>query len=135
MKIATLLTLSLLVAACAGGAGYNPRYYYDTISVANYSGGTISDFKIQVGPDGVMINCAEVTEKRLCERRIGRHPYPDAPSVLSWVNSEGKQMTEQVSLSPPAYFETGTALMLMIDIKKDGTLKAWFEQDTIFDDG
>lgn len=129
MKIATLLTLSLLIAACAGG-GYNPRYYYDQIQVSNLTGETMTNLKVQIGPGGRVLECAEVTDNRICQQRFGRRPYPEQTVDLTWTNSDGQPVSRQTNPSIPAYFSApGVALMLFIEIKADGSLKVYFEED------
>jgi hypothetical protein len=132
MKIFCFATLCLLLSACATG-GYDPRYYYDDIVIANLTGETVRNLKIEVGPEGRVLECAEVTNFRLCQQRIGRRPYPNAEIQLSWQNSAGEPMSKQMNPQIGAYYGVGLALRLMVDMKADGSVEAYFKQDTMFE--
>ena len=119
MKVLSLLTLSLLISACT--IGYSPRYYYSNIVVANISGETLRNLKVQVG-QGRSLECAEVTDKRLCQQRFGKRPYPQESVVISWQSSDGQQQMQQVNPSVPLTLTPSLAIRLMIEIGADASL-------------
>jgi hypothetical protein len=127
MKSLILVVLSLAITAC--NVGYNPRYYYNAVQVANLTGDTLRDLKVQVGPDGRTIECAEVTDKRICDERFGRRPYPQALVEISWRNSDGQQSIQQVNPAVPLTMVPSLPIRLMLDIGADGAVKAYFQQD------
>lgn len=130
MKTLNLLLLCLLLSACVSG-GYNPRYYYNDIVVANLTGGTLRNLKIQVGPAGRVLECDEVTKNRLCQQRFGKKPYPRELVEVSWWASDGKAMVQQVNPPVPVTLVPSLPIRLMLDIGEDGTVKAYFRQDDL----
>lgn len=130
MKSISLIALGLLVASCA--TGYNPRFYYSNIEVANLSGADISNVEVQIGVDGRNLRCDSVASNALCQERLGKRPYPEQDGLrLSWQDAEGNSQSQQLQPSIPATMSTGIALGVMLDINEDGNVKAWFKQDTL----
>jgi hypothetical protein len=127
MKTITLLLSSLTLAACAGG--YNPRYYYSNIEVANLSGGAITNVEVQVGADGRNLRCETVAKNALCQERFGKRPYPQQDIELSWQDSDGNPQSTKVNPHLPATLIPSWALRIMLDIREDGSVKAYFKQD------
>ena len=127
MKSLILILLTLAITAC--NVGYNPRYYYNSIKVANLTGETLRNLSVQVGPEGRRLECAEVTDKRLCDERFGRRPYPQALVEISWQDSDGKQSIQQVNPPVPLTLVPSLPIRLMLDIGPDGAIKAYFQQD------
>jgi len=130
MKIKLLLPLCLLVAACA--TGYNPRYYFSNIEVANLSGAEISNVEVQIGEAGRNLRCDTVAKNALCQERFGKRPYPQQEGLrLSWQDSEGNSQSHQLNPSIPLTISPGRALRVMLDILEDGSVKAYFKEDNI----
>ena len=117
----------LTLAACTGG--YNPRYYYSNIEVANLSGGAITNVEVQVGADGRNLRCETVAKNALCQERFGKRPYPQQDIELSWRSSDGISQSIKVNPHLPATLTTFWALRIMLDIRVDGSVKAYFKQD------
>jgi len=130
MKSLYLSGLCLLISACA--VGYQPRYYYSDIVVANLTGDTIRNVKVQVGPGGRTLECAEVTKNRLCQQRFAKRLYPLALVELTWQTSAGQQMSSQMNPSVPVTMVPSLSLRLMMDIGEDGTVKYYFKQDDLY---
>ena len=129
MKTISLLLLSLVLVSCAGG--YNPRYYYSNIEVANLSGGDISNVVIQIGADGRILRCEFVVKNALCQERFGKRPYPQQTIELSWQDSAGNAQSGQVNPQVPVTFSPALSLRVLVDIQEDGSLKARFRQDDL----
>jgi hypothetical protein len=127
MKTITLLLSSLVLVSCA--VGYNPRYYYSNIEVANLSGGDISNVVIQIGADGRTLRCEFVVKNALCQERFGKRPYPQQAIELSWQDSAGNAQSGQVNPQVPVTFSPVLSLRVLVDIQEDGSLKAQFRQD------
>ena len=123
----TLLLSSLVLASCAGG--YNPRFYYANIEVANLSGGDISDVVVQIGADGRTLRCESVPNKQLCQERFGKRPYPQQDIELSWKDSEGNPQSISVNPHLPATLTPSWSLRIMLDINENASVKAYFKQD------
>ena len=123
-----IVTLSCLtLAACAGR--YNPRFYYSNIEVANLSGGAITTVEVQVGADGRNLRCKTVAKNALCQERFGKRPYPQQDIELSWQDSDGNPQSTRVNPHLPATLTPSWALRIMLDIREDGSVKAYLKQD------
>ena len=128
MKTIMLLSSCLLVVACA--TGYNPRFYYSNIEVANLSGADISNVEVQVGESGRNLRCDTVAKSALCQERFGKRPYPQPEGLrLSWQDSEGNSQSQQLNPSIPLTMTPANALRVMLDILEDGSVKAYFQQE------
>lgn len=123
-----LVTLSCLaLVACAGG--YNPRYYYSNIEIANLSGAEITNVEIQIGGGGRDLRCESVAKNALCQVRFGKRPYPQQDSQLSWLDSDGNPQSATVNPHLPATLTPSWSLRIMLDINEDGSVKAYVKQD------
>lgn len=128
MKVLTLLSCALLLAAC--NAGYSPRFYYGNIEVANLTGGDISNVKIDTGERE--LSCATVASNALCQERFPKRPYPEQALQLSWLDSNGQQQVRQPNPSIPLTLSPSLALRLLLEINADGSVKVYFRQDNVF---
>jgi len=131
MKTLLVTLFCLTLAACAGG--YNPRYYYGNIEVANLSGGAITNVEVQVGADGRNLRCEAVAKNALCQERFGKRPYPQQDIELSWQDSDGNPQSIAVNPHLPATLMTSLSLRIMLDILEDGSVKAYIKQDDSMD--
>ena len=123
-----LVTLSCLtLAACAGS--YNPRFYYSNIEVANLSGGAITRVEVQVGADGRNLRCETVASNALCQERFAKRLYPQQDTELSWQDSDGNPQSTRANPHLPATLAPSRALSIMLDIREDGSVEAYFKQD------
>jgi len=129
MKILNLVTLCVLISACA--TGFNPRYYYGSIEIDNLTGETIRNVRVEVGPGGHVLECAEVTRNRICHQRIGKQLYPQAEVMLTWETADGRQMSAQENPSVPITLVYSQPLRLLMDIAADGSVKFYFKQDDL----
>ena len=94
MKLLLPPLILLLLASCA--VGYDPRYLYSKIEVANLSDGEIRDVEVLIGAEGRSLGCSVVRRNALCQQRFGRVPYPRDGIHLSWRDASG---------APQAYSE------------------------------
>jgi hypothetical protein len=131
MKKLNLLALCLMISACANIGDYEPRYYYSSIVVANLTGATISEVKVEVGPGGQTVACAEVTNDELCQQRFPRRPYPEQTVQLSYQTGAGEAQSKQMNPAIPITLDVGNTIRLMLDIHADGSVKAYFKEDDL----
>ncbi len=125
MKATLLLMTSLLLAAC--GAGYEPRYYYESVEVSNLSGEAISNLQVQIGERDY--GCDAVANNAMCHQRFGKLPYPQRPLSVSWRGGDGGEQTQQADPMVPATLSPSLPLRVMLDIGEDGSVKAYFKQN------
>lgn len=134
MKVAALSMSCLLVVACA--TGYNPRFYYSNIEVANLSGAGITDVEVQVGETSRNLRCDSVAKNALCQERFGKRPYPQQEGIrLSWQDGEGNSQSQQLNPAIPATLTPSLSLRVIMDIAEDGSVKAYFKQETLRSSG
>ena len=127
MKSILLLLSCLSLVSCA--TGYNPRFYYSNIEVANLTGGSITNVEVMIGETARNLRCDEVTKNRLCQERFGKRPYPGQAIQLSWLDSAGNPQSRQPNPSILATLTPGLPLRVMLEIHQDGSVKAKLEQD------
>jgi len=127
MKVVKVIALCVLISACA--TGFNPRYYYGQIEVDNLTGETIRNLKVQVGPEGRVLECAEVTKNRICQQRFGNTPYPQEMIKVSWQTSDGRDVSAQMNPSVPATLVFSQALRVLMEINPDDSVKFYIKQD------
>ena len=130
MKTILFALSCLTLISCS--MGYNPRFYYSFIEVANHTGGTINNVEIQIGADGRNLRCDEVTKNRTCNERFGKRPYPQQTIELSWQDSAGQSQTRQLDPVLSATLSPAFGLKILVKIKEDGSVTADFRQDEPF---
>ena len=129
MKYFLVAVMGLALAACS--VGYNPRYYYTNVQVANLTGGDIGELRVQVGAEGRVIECDLVTNNRVCEERFARRIYPQDVVDIRWRDAAGEVQSRQVNPSVPITLTTGLPVRLLIEIDAEGSIKAFFRQDSL----
>jgi hypothetical protein len=130
MKALHLAALCVLIAGCA--TGFNPRYYYGQIEVDNLAGETIRNLKVQVGPGGRVLECAEVTKDRICEERFVRTLYPQEMIEVSWQTSDGRQLSAQMNPQVPVTLVYSQPLRVLMEIYADGSVKFYIKQSNLY---
>jgi len=129
MRVFGLILVSLMMSACATGMNANPLYKYANIQIANLTGATITNVRIEVGPGGHTLACPSVLNNELCQQRFNEILYPDQPVQLSWVGSNGSQHSKQLSPEILPEFPPGIILQIVINIKSDGSVDASMQPD------
>lgn len=133
MKALTLVALCVVITACASGSGgYQPRYYYSNIEIANLTGETLRNVKVELSPGGDTLECAELTNNRICDQRFAKRRYPDVEIVLSWESASGEAMSAREKPLLEATLVPSLALRVMMDINADGSVKFYMKQDDQF---
>lgn len=129
MKTLLLLALCLMISACATGMNLSPTYSYVKIVAANLTGEDITNLKIEVGPGGKVLKCAEVKNNELCQERINPLVYPQEVVQISYQTADGMQKSTQVDPQFGANLTPDAPLDLMLDIQADGSVDASFKTD------
>ena len=129
MRILIVLLSTSLIAACATGLGYNPRYYFNEVQAVNLSGATISDVSWRVIDTGKHLDCAEVAKFAMCADRFAKRFYPRQGIELSWTDAAGKRWSERSNPHVEAFFSAGFPLRIVLEISADGSVETFYEQD------
>ena len=133
MKLIGFLLLVFAGAACA--TTYTPRYYFNEMLVHNLAGDTIQDVSLQVTDSPKSVTCAEVKKSAICDKRFGKRRYPQQGLELSWTHPDGSRKSETVNPHVPAYFTNAASLRIVLEIREDGSVKSYYEQDEPGRDG
>ena len=128
MKYLTLLIAGALIAGCA--TTYSPRYYFKQVDVVNLTGAPLKDLSWKVVGSGKQMTCEEVAPNRICTDYFPRRHYPRAGIELNWIDADGKAQSAILNPAVPAYFYTSLPLSIFIEIDPEGTLRAYYRQDT-----
>jgi hypothetical protein len=131
-KLIILVACSFMTA-CA--TGYNPRYYFNEVQVVNLAGATIQDVSLQVVNSSRALDCAEVVKFAMCADRFGRKYYPQQGVELGWTHPDGSRKSENPNPAIPAFFASAIPLRIVLEVREDGTVKAFYEQDEPGRDG
>ena len=123
------ILLALGGLALAGCSGYNPAYFYNEVHVHNLSGGSIEDVNVIVGEKGRRFSCEQVNKNALCDDRFGKRRYYQDGIELSWTHPDGIRMSESMNPDIPIYSVSGVPLRVIIEVREDGSVKPYFEQD------
>lgn len=129
MKILIVLLGAGLLAACASGIGYNPRFYYNEIQAVNLTGSTISDVSLRVSGSPLELDCPEVANFAMCADRFGKKAYPQQGIEVSWTLADGSRRTDSSSPGIPAYYYAAFPLRIVLEINADGSVKSFYEQE------
>ena len=128
MKKYLTLFGALLTTSCA--TTYQPSYVYDEILVVNNSRALIQDISIEVANSGQVFSCGNVAPFGICSNRFGKRRYERNPIQIGWVIGDTARQTEAFVVEVPATFYTGLPLRGVLAIAADGSISAYFEQDT-----
>lgn len=116
------------MSACA--TSYQSSYSYNQILVVNNSRDLVQDVTIEVVDTGRVFNCGNIAPFGICSNRFGKRRYERDPIQISWAIGDTSSRTESFVVEVPATFYPGIALRGVLDIAPDGSVSAYFEQDT-----
>ena len=133
MKKLALLPLGLLLTACV--SGYNPFYYFNEVQVVNQTGDRIADVSVRIIDSKKALACDEVNNFAMCDDRFGKRRYPQQGIELSWTHPDGERKSETFNPSVPAFFGSASPLRIVVEIKEDGSVNPFYEQDEPGRDG
>jgi hypothetical protein len=124
MNAARALLLSLAFVATSSLAEYSPRYYFNSVGVANLTGETVTNLELRVGEN--VLECDTVNHNGYCTKKFGRVPFTPDQVELRWTGAE--QQSQDPDIHVPAYVSTGRPLRLELEIHPGGELKWEFRQ-------
>lgn len=133
MKKSIILLACGFMTACV--SGYNPGYYFNEVQVVNLTGATIEDVNLQVINSAQAISCPEVAKFAMCADRFGKKFYPQQGLELGWSHPDGSRKSDSPSPAIPAFFASAIPLRIVLEVREDGTVKAFYEQDEPGRDG
>jgi len=133
MKKLMILIAGGFISACA--SGYNPSYYFNEIQVVNQAGAQIQDVSLRVLDSAKILNCAEVAKFAMCDDRFGKRLYPQQGVELSWTHPDGSQKSDTLNPGIPAFFSSSFPLRIVIEVREDGSLNSFYEQEEPGRDG
>lgn len=130
MKETIFVAVALLLSACATGTGQGPNYTYNQILIINNSKELIKNVTIRSADADSFFSCDNIAPLGICTNRFGRRPYRQRPFSIEWVFGDRVQQTDVVTLKVPAYDSTGVPLRGVIKISPQGSMSAYFEQNS-----
>ena len=133
MKTSIILLSAILVSGCVNG--YNPRYYYNEVLVVNLAGDVIEDVKIRILDTPKSLSCDAVRKNAMCQDYFPRRYYPQQGIELNWRHVDGSSKAETFSPSVPVTYSSAFPLRIVVEVREDGTIKPFYEQDEPSRDG
>ena len=128
MKSLILAVAAALLAGCA--TGYNPSYHFKQVEVVNLAGAPLQNLSWNVVGSGKSMNCSEVAPNAICADYFPQRRYPRAGIELSWTHADGERRSEVPNPAVPAFFYAAFPLRVIIEIDAEGSLNAYYDQDT-----
>ncbi len=129
MKGLLAIVAAASLAGCAGSYGYNPNYYFNYVEVINLSGGPIRDVSLRVNGSSRALDCERVNANAICEDRFGKRRYPQQGLDLSWTHPDGSARSDTLSPAIPAFFSSGLSVQVYLEIRENGSVKAYYKQE------
>jgi hypothetical protein len=130
MKGTIFLAVALLFSACATSSDNAPRYTYNEVLIINNSKELIQNVTIRSADNERFFSCDNIAPLGICSNRFGRRPYKQDPFSIEWVFGNRARQTDEVTVKVPAYSSPGVPLRGVLEISPQGTITAYFEQDS-----
>jgi hypothetical protein len=128
MKKLSVLITSLFLSSCA--TSYNSDYFYNEILIINNAGILVQDVTISAGETGRMFSCGNIAPRGICSDKFPQRRYMKNPIRIAWVFGNTTGQTEAFVLEVPATFTTAFPLRGVLEIDPQGSISAYFQQDT-----
>ncbi len=128
MKKLILAGAVLAVTACASNS--RPEYKINEILLVNNSRELLREVTVSVPSTGRSFGCGSVAPLGICGNRIPRRRYEYNPIRVEWTFGNRSRSTDEFVIPVPATFYTGLPLRAVLAVSPDGSIEAYFEQDT-----
>lgn len=128
IKTSSILVFGLLLSSCA--TSYDPLYFYNEILVINKSRELIRDVTIGAVETNRMFSCGNIAPLGICADKFPMRQYMKSPIRIAWVFGSFARQTDEFVLEVPATFVIEFPLRGVLEIQPDGSLSAYFQQDT-----
>ena len=129
MNQTIIVTVALLLSACATGSNHAPKYTYDQIMVINNSKESIQNLTITSADSGGIFSCENIAALGICTKQYGRRSYKEGAFSVDWVFGDSVRQTNEVGIKVPAYNSPGVPLIFVLEISPEGVMSAYFKQD------
>ena len=126
MNAARVLIWGLAFIATASFAEYSPRYYFNSVGVANLTNETVTNLVLQVGEH--KLECDTVNHNGYCNKNFGKIPFQQDGIVLSWTGTDGQRQSRDLDVKVPATASVGRSLRFELEIHPGGDVKWEFRQ-------
>lgn len=131
-----ILIPGLLLSSCA--TSYESLYSYNEILIINRSRQLIQDVtistggtnRISTGKTNRTFSCGNIAPLGICSDKFPRRPYLKNPIRISWVFGNTSGQSNDFVLEVPATFSTEFPLRGVLEISPQGSISAYFKQDT-----
>ena len=128
-KETIIVTVVLLLSACATGTNHAPTYTYNEIMVINNSKESIRSLTVTTAESGGIFSCENIAALGVCSDRFTRRRYKEGAFSVDWVFGDSVRQTNEVGIKVPAYNSPGVPLIFVLEISPEGVMSAYFKQD------
>ena len=129
-KETIIVTVALLLSACATGTNHAPTYTYNEIMVINNSKESIRSLTVTTAESGGIFSCENIAALGVCSDRFTRRRYKEGAFSVDWVFGDSVRQTNEVGVEVPAYSSPGVPLRAVLEISPQGVMSAYFEQNS-----
>ena len=128
MKKYFILIPGLLLSSCA--TSYESLYSYNEILIINRSKQLIQDVTISAGETNRTFSCGNIAPLGICSDKFPERRYMKSPIRIGWVFGNTSGQSNDFVLEVPTTFSTEFPLRGVLEISPQGSISAYFEQDT-----
>jgi hypothetical protein len=133
MKKYFILIPGLLLSSCA--TSYESLYSYNEILIINRSRELIQDVtisagEISTGETNRTFSCGNIAPRGICSDKFPPRRYMKSPIRIGWVFGNTSGQSNEFVLEVPATFSTEIPLRGVLEISPQGSISAYFQQDT-----
>ena len=125
-----IVAVALLLSACATSSDYSQSYVYNEILIVNNSKELIQEVTISSAASGRSFSCGNIAPLGICSNKMGNRRFKEDPFQVNWVFGNNARRTDELSPTVPAYYQSGLALRVVLEISPQGEISAHFEQDS-----
>ena len=127
-KIYYTLIAGLLFTGCA--TTHQPSYIFNEVMVVNNSAETLRNVTVRDAASGRQFDCGDIAPFGICANRFGKRRYAQNPIQIDWAFGSAAARSDEFVIVPPPYHVTGLTMGAVLEISEQGSIEAYFDQDT-----
>lgn len=127
MKKYPSLFFFLLLSSCASLP--EQHYYYNEIVVRNNSRSVLQNVEIKAHKTHRIFQCSNVAPHASCSNSFTKRKYQHSPITISWITQDQRRAKKEFILEVPESMDKSKSLRGVLEIKSDGGIASYFEQD------
>lgn len=103
-------------------------YFFNEIVVRNRSYDPVQDVEIRVDKTHRVFSCTNIAPRASCSNSFHKRKYQHNPIQVTWTYHNRKRTMKEFVLEVPGTLNPERPLRGVLEIKPDGTIATYFEQ-------